>query len=324
MKDKYHKGLYPTIEPYSHELVAVGDGHHLYVERCGNENGIPVIFLHGGPGGGCKSDHRQFFDPELYHVFLVDQRGSGRSTPYGGIESNSTNHLIKDLELIRNRYGVNKFVLFAGSWGVALALAYAEAFPTSVSGMIFRGSFLARKKDVDWFFQSGANRFLPVQWDRFISSLNVHDASNIPDFLYNAIVSGNQGRMESAARAWDAWSGAVVMFSIDGISTGEPHNVNIESALVKAKIEFHYAKHTYFMTENQLLENVDKLPKVPCKIVHGARDLTCLPESAWLLHKAIPNSAITFLHSAGHLSSEKDMICALIKASDEMAVELSS
>ena len=207
---------------------------------------------------------------------------------------------------------------------MTLALAYAEAFPTSVSGMIFRGSFLARRKDVDWFFGNGANRFLPAQWDRFISSLNMEDISNISDFLYDAIMSGDQERMEAAARAWEIWSGSVVMFSIDGIGSGESHNVNMKSAIVKAKIEFHYAKHGYFMKENQLIEDIDKLPKVSCKIVHGSRDLTCLPESAWLLHKSIPNSSINFLRSAGHLSSEKDMIYGLIEASDEMAAELFS
>jgi proline iminopeptidase len=323
MNDKKKKGLYPSIKPYSQGLVAVGDGHKIYVERCGNKDGIPVIFLHGGPGGGCKSDHRQFFNPDLYHIFLVDQRGSGRSTPYGGIEHNSTTHLIDDIELIRNKYNVRKFVLFAGSWGVALALAYAETFPNSVSGMIFRGSFLARKKDVDWFFYDGASRFLPSQWDQFVTSLKINDVSNVSDFLYNEIVSGVQERMESVAKAWEAWSGAVVMFSIDGVSSGEFHSINIESALVKAKIEFHYAKNSYFLKENQLIENINNIPAVPCKIVHGARDLTCLPETAWLLHKAIPGSTVTFLHSAGHLSSEKDMIYALIQASDEMAVTLS-
>jgi proline iminopeptidase len=324
MSSEKKKGLYPKIEPYAEELVPVGDGHQIYVERCGNKKGIPVVFLHGGPGGGCKSDHRQFFNPKKYHIFLLDQRGSGRSIPYGSVVANTTNHLIKDLELIRKLYSVNKFVLFAGSWGVTLALAYAEAFPTSVSGMIFRGSFLARRKDVDWFFGNGANRFLPAQWDRFISSLNMEDISNISDFLYDAIMSGDQERMESAARAWEIWSGSVVMFSIDGIGSGESHNINMKSAIVKAKIEFHYAKHGYFMKENQLIEDIDKLPKVSCKIVHGSRDLTCLPESAWLLHKLIPNSSINFLRSAGHLSSEKDMIYGLIEASDEMAAELSS
>lgn len=313
--------LYPPLEPTTIESLDVGDGHRLHVEQCGRPDGIPVVFLHGGPGGGCKADHRQFFDPAHYRVFLVDQRGAGRSQPLGGVMANTTHHLIADLELIRRRYGVDRWLLFGGSWGAALALAYAQACPERVSAMILRGTFLARQRDVAWFFGDGANRLLPREWARFEAAVQAPPGVDLAAFLHAGIFADDAQRVERIARAWEAWSGAVVMYSLDEAGTGSAGGA-LESAIAKARIEMHYARHGYFLEDDQLLGAADRLPQVPTIIVHGARDITCPSESAWAVHRALPGSRLEILHTAGHLSSEKPMIDALIRATDELVERL--
>jgi len=318
------RSLYPPVEPATVESLDVGDGHTLYVEQCGRSDGIPVIFLHGGPGGGCKADHRQFFDPAHYRVFLVDQRGAGRSRPLGGVTANTTQHLIADLELIRRRYAIERWLLFGGSWGAALALAYAEACPDRVSAMILRGTFLARQRDVAWFFGEGANRLLPREWSRFESAIQAAPGVELVEFLHDGLFSDDPVRVERIARAWEAWSGAVVMYSLDAADAGTAGGAGgaLETAIAKARIEIHYARHGYFLEDNQLLAAAGQLPQVPTIIVHGARDITCPSESAWAVHRAQPGSRLEILHTAGHLSSEKPMIDALIRATDELVDRL--
>ncbi|MEX2479538.1 MAG: prolyl aminopeptidase [Gammaproteobacteria bacterium] len=314
--------LYAPLQPYQVEQLDVGDGHVLHVEQCGRPDGIPVLFLHGGPGSGCKADHRQFFDPALYRIFLVDQRGAGRSTPFGGVATNTTRHLIDDLERIRSRHAIDRWLLFGGSWGAALALAYAEDCPDRVSGMILRGTFLARRRDVDWFFSNGANRLLPLEWDRFMSDLQAPPGADLGQFMYDGILAEDQPVVERIARAWEAWSGAVVMYSIDSapsVAAAGP----LELAIGKARMEMHYAQHGYFLEENQLLDRAHRLPRVPTIIVHGARDITCPSESAWIMHRALPHSRLQILRTAGHLSSEGPMVDALVRATDELARQLS-
>lgn len=311
------RGLYPTQNVLSAEMLDVGGGHAIHVEHCGSESGIPVVFLHGGPGSGCKADHRQFFDPERYHIVLIDQRGSGRSKPFGGVENNTTKLLVEDLERVREHFDIDQWVLFGGSWGATLALAYAESWPQRVLGMILRGSFLARRCDVEWFFGQGANRLLPQQWQRFVDHVELQAGADICQYLHDGIFSSDPKVVERVAAAWDAWSGAVVMFSIDkadGTGAGP-----IATAIAKARIEMHYAHNRYFMKENQLLEQSSSLPHVPTTLVHGARDLTCPADSAWLLHRAIGDSKLEILRTAGHLSSERPMIDALVRATDTMA-----
>ncbi|MGR8921083.1 MAG: prolyl aminopeptidase [Gammaproteobacteria bacterium] len=314
------RDLYPALEPFSTEMLDVGDGHTVYVERCGNPDGLPAVFLHGGPGSGCKPDHRQFFDPRRYHVVLFDQRGSGRSRPYGGVEHNTTQHLLADMETIRGRYGIERWVLFGGSWGAALALAYAERHSERVSALLLRGSFLARRRDVDWFFGGGANRLLPEQWQRFVDDLGLADVDDLPRALYEGIFSGDDKRVRAVAAAWERWSGAVVMFSIDELAGGA--NGPEEAAIAKARLEMHYARNGYFIEEGELVARLDQLPAVPTRIIHGARDLTCPAESAWLLQRAIPGATLELLRTAGHLSSERPMIDALVRATDAMADRL--
>ena len=309
--------LYPPCEPWSVEHLDVGQGHQLYIEQCGHRGGIPAVFLHGGPGSGCKADHRQFFNPARYHIVLLDQRGSGRSTPLGSVTDNTTSHLVEDLERIRAHCGIDAWVLFGGSWGSALAIAYAQAHPERVLGMVLRGSFLARQGDVDWFFRDGARRFLPAQWQTFTERVAAPDNGELIEHLHSGIFGANEAVANQFAQAWDAWSTAVVMFSFDQAPSDGASEAG--RALVKARIELHYARHRYFLRENQLLAEAERLPRVPTTLVHGARDLTCTADAAWALHQAIPNSRLEILRSAGHLSSERPMVDALIRASDEMA-----
>lgn len=312
--------LYPPRAPRVVEVFEVGDGHRVHVEECGRPDGLPVVFLHGGPGSGCKPDHRQFFDPDKYRVFLVDQRGAGRSQPWGGIEGNTTSALVGDLELIRARKGVDRWVLFGGSWGAALALAYAETHPERVCGLVLRGTFLARRRDVDWFFGGGANRLLPREWAQFEDALGEPLTDDLAGQLHAAVFGDDEARIARAARAWEAWSGAVVTYSFDHLDAAAPGP--LDAAIVKTRIEMHYARNAYFLAEDQLLRDAPRVPRVPSIVIHGARDITCPCESAWAVHRALPGSRLEVLRTAGHLSGEPPMVDALVRAADEIAAWL--
>ncbi len=312
--------LHPPLAAHTTLQLDVGNGHRLHVERCGTPGAIPVVFLHGGPGSGCKADHRQFFAPQSYDVVLFDQRGAGRSAPYGGVEHNDTHALVADMERIREHFGIGQWVVFGGSWGAALALAYAESHPERVLGIVLRGSFLARRRDLAWFVGDGANRLLPMQWQRFIDNVGVPVDEELITHLHRAVFSSESAAVERVARAWDAWSTAVVMFSLE--SAGDAGASELASAIAKCRIEMHYAAHHYFLDDNQLLRDVHRLPRVPTTIIHGARDLTCTAEAGWSLHRALPGSRFEILRTAGHLSSETPMVDALVRAADEMAVAL--
>lgn len=306
---------YPATEARSYAHLDVGDGHRVYYEEGGNADGIPVVFLHGGPGSGCKPSHRQFFAPERYRNVLVDQRGSGKSTPLGAVESNSTQHLVADLERIREHLGIERWLLFGGSWGAALALYYAETHPHRVLGIVLRGTFLARRRDVDWFFTEGANRMLPRGWDAFKQV--VGEPADMIQYLYDVVFGDDDAAAQRVARAWANWSQEVVTYAIDNIG-GEMQEA-MSSVMAKTRLELHYAKNGYFIRENQLLDDVHLLPDVPITIIHGQRDLTCTADAAWDLHRAISGSKLRILRTAGHLSGETAMTDALLDAADEMA-----
>lgn len=312
--------LYPPLAAHTTVQLDVGDGHRLHVERCGTPGAIPVVFLHGGPGSGCKPDHRQFFASSAYDIILFDQRGAGRSTPYGGVEHNHTPALVADMERIREHFGLSQWVVFGGSWGATLGLAYAQAHPQRALGLVLRGSFLARARDLAWFAGDGANRLLPMQWQRFVDNAGVPVDERLLEHLHAAVFSPDRAVVERAARAWDAWSTAVVMFSLE--SGGDAGVSDLNSAIAKCRIEMHYAAHHYFLEEDQLLRDAHRLPRVPTTIIHGARDLTCTAEAGWSLHRAIAGSRLEILRTAGHLSSEAPMIDALVRAADEMAVAI--
>ncbi len=309
---------YPPSETRSSGWLSTAEGHDVYYEEGGAPDGLPVVFLHGGPGAGCKPSHRQFFDPDRYRSFLVDQRGAGRSRPFGGIEHNTTQHLIGDLERLRDVAGVERWVLFGGSWGAALALAYAERHPERVAGMVLRGSFLARERDLEWFLGDGVRRILPEAWAEFTAAIDMET----PDVaqLYHIVTGSDAAAAERMARAWMQWSTAVVMFALDTLEAAP--DAPAGAILGKARIEVHYARHRYFLAPDELLRDAGRLPRVPTTIIHGARDLTCPAESAWALHQAMPGSRLVVLRTAGHLSGEPAMSAALVEAADDMARQL--
>ncbi len=312
---------YPATNPTRSEMLAVGDhGHKIYFEEGGDPAGVPVVFLHGGPGSGCKPGHRQFFAPDKYRSVLIDQRGAGKSTPFGGVDDNTTQALASDLERVREHLGIDRWVVFGGSWGAALALYDAQTFPNRVLGMVLRGTFLARRRDVDWFFCAGANRLLPRGWHEFEEVVGKRE--NMIEHLYKTVFGDDRDAAEAVARAWARWSGEVVCYAIDNL--GGEGEEPMSTMMAKTRIEFHYAYHDYFIAENQLLANVGLLPDVPISIVHGQRDLTCTPDAAWALHRALPNSTLKILRTAGHLSGESLMTDALLDAADDMLTKIAS
>lgn len=312
--------LYPPIEPYAVHLLDVGNSHTVYVEECGNPAGIPAVFLHGGPGGGCKPYHRSFFDPAVYRAILFDQRGCGRSKPYGLLEHNTTQHLLADMEMIRERLGLDKWLLFAGSWGSTLALLYAQHYPQRVSGIVSRGTFLARQEDLDWYIKDGVNRIYPERWAELLDAL--HGAPH--DDLISAFHAILHGKDELAqrriARAWSAWGGQIALGDEFNPSDLEGHVP--AQVLHQARIELHYGFNRYFIEENQILRDCHLIPKIPIILVHGRRDLVCPVESAFTLRKHLPFAELRVLPTAGHIASPPEMTAALIEAADDMAGRL--
>ncbi len=312
------QALYPYAEATRTATLPVSDGHALYVEEGGTTVGIPIVFLHGGPGSGCKPSHRQFFDPKRYRCFLIDQRGAGRSTPSGGTDGNTLQALVNDLETLRNWAGVERWVLFGGSWGAALALAYAQTHPERVLGMVLRGSFLARSRDLAWFIGDGARRLLPRAWHTFTTAITPYGASAVD---WNAAVHGSDRSAALAvAQAWAQWSTEVVMYGFEHAPGDAPEPA--ELVLAKTRIELHYAAHQYFLEDNQLLRDCSRIPRVPIHLIHGQRDITCPPEAAWELHRALPWSTLEILRTAGHLSGESAIQDALLRAADRLALTL--
>ena len=314
--------LYPLIKPNCQRFLESGRDR-IYYEEAGPEQGVPVVFLHGGPGSGCKPSHRQFFNPEHYRSVLVDQRGAGKSTPYGDVDSNTTQLLVEDLENIRTELGIDKWVLFGGSWGAALALYYAINHPERVSAIVLRGTFLARRYDVDWFFEHGASRLLPADWAQFQTGIRdlLCQGESILDCLYRCTFESDEKTRDKAAALWAQWSEAVVMYSFNTVPKAEEAE-STEAMRAKTRIEMHYAKHNYFMPDSYLLDEAKRIPKVPVKIIHGLRDITCTPDAGWAIHQRIPHSEFSLLRDAGHLSGERAMTEALVKASDELIAVL--
>jgi len=314
--------LYPELEAFSINILESDSGHSVYFEQSGNESGIPVIFFHGGPGSGCNENHRRYFNPEKYRTILFDQRGCNRSTPNGLVENNTTQDILEDIECIRKKLKIEKWLLFGGSWGATLALLYAEQYPNHVTGIILRGTFLARQCDFDWFAKSGANKIFPDYWLEFISCFSDDEKTNLVDTIYEKVFSDDRNIQLEAAKTWSLWAGRVVTHSLSGEYILE---IEDEDKLInEVKIEMHYAKNKYFIMENQILENSSKIPNVPVSIIHGRKDLTCLPESSWSVHQALidsnkKNSKLVIVSDAGHLASEPAMIDALITETDEMA-----
>jgi proline iminopeptidase len=306
--------LYPELTPNNTYQLEVGGGHTVYMEESGNPEGIPVLFLHGGPGGGSTEKHRRYFNPKKYRIVIFDQRGANRSTPSGLVEANSTEDLLNDMEAIREKLGIDKWMLFGGSWGATLALLYAQTYPDKILAMILRGSFLARKEDLFWFTELGANRLLPDYWADFLKVID--DDEDIINAYHERIHGSDKDKSLAAARSWSNWNARVVTYLIfDGELEQEPNEVTLHNAM----IETHYAKNNYFLDDNQILNNIQNIPDVPVRIIHGRRDITCTADASWQLHQAIKNSELQLIPDGGHLASDKAICDALIQATDDYA-----
>ena len=309
--------LYPEINEVISYTVEVDSPHKVYVEECGNPDGVPVVFLHGGPGSGCNANHRRYFNPEKYRIVLFDQRGCGRSTPHGCLDNNTTQDLVDDIEAIRQQLGIEKWIIFAGSWGVTLALLYAQQFKEHVLGMILRGAFLASKRDMDWFFTDGVCRLFPELWQKFSTSLpRLNESETLLSNYHRCLFADDTELNKKAALAWSEWTDSIVTWRLP--KSDDAATDNIDKLIRKVQLEVHYANNQYFLEENQLLNNIAKIQELPTMLIHGRRDITCPVESSWLIHNALTDSTLRILPDAGHLADESEMIEALVRATDEI------
>ena len=307
--------LFPPIDPFNSDFISV-DGHEIYYEQCGNPNGKPAIFLHGGPGGGGSKTVRQFFDPKIYHIVVFDQRGCGRSKPHVLLEKNTTWDLVSDIELIRDRLKINKWLVFGGSWGSTLALAYAQSHPGAVSEMVLRGIFMLRKKELDWFYQEGASNIFPEAWGDFIGIIDEDKRNNLMG-AYSEIFNGEDKKKSlDAAIAWSRWEAACS--SLDYSPERVKSFSSPEFALAFALIENHYFINGGFLEhENQLLDGVDKIRSIPTVIVQGRYDIVCPPTTALELANRWPEASLRMCPFAGHSAFEEEISHELIKATNE-------
>ncbi|MBV1909565.1 MAG: prolyl aminopeptidase [Kangiellaceae bacterium] len=312
--------LYPEIKSNQTYTLETDDGHQVYYEESGSIDGIPLVLLHGGPGAGCTPRYRRYSDPEKYRVILVDQRGSGRSTPHAELENNTTQHLIKDLEAIRQNLGIEKWVVMGGSWGVTLALAYAETHPQQVLGMILRGTFLGRKQDIDWLYSDGTRRIFPDYWQEFVQPIPENEQCDIVSAFHKRLTGQNELAKMGAAKAWSYWEAVV--------ATLEPNHSLVDSfsnphlAIGMARISTHYFINKCFLEENQLLDNAHQLKGIPGIIIHGRYDMLCPVENAWSLQAVWPDAEVRIIRDAGHSATEAGIIDALVRATKTMYQEL--
>ena len=313
--NKNLRTLYPEIQPYNSGYFQADAEHSIYFEECGNPKGKPALFLHGGPGSGCSPYHRQFFNPSKYRIILIDQRGAGKSKPHASLNNNTTWDLIKDLENLRTRLDISKWLVFGGSWGSTLSLAYAQTHPERVSELVLRGIFLCRPHELKWFYQHGAHFLFPDEFEKYNSVIPASERNDLIAAFYKKLTSDDQKTRFEAAAAWSRWEGATLSLlpNLEKISEfTEPQH-----ALSLARIECHYfMNNAFFKTENQLLENVDRIRKIPSVIVHGRYDVICPVENAWALHKAWPESKLEIIPDAGHAAFEPGIVDALVRATD--------
>ncbi len=307
--------LYPEIEPYSAGMLKLDAVHKMYWEQSGNPDGVPVAFLHGGPGAGASPAHRRFFDPAHYRIVIFDQRGAGRSTPLGELKENTTPHLIADIERLRIHLGIKRWLVFGGSWGSTLALAYGEAHPDSCTGFILRGIFLCRRSEIDWFLY-GLRALFPEPWRAFTALIPENERSNLLAAYYKRLSDPDPDVHLPAARAWSTYEGACSTLrpSPETVSYFAADRV----ALGLARIEAHYFSHDIFLPENSLLENVGRIRQLPCLIVQGRYDAVCPIVSADELHLAWPEATYIVVADAGHSAWEPGITAELVKATEQL------
>jgi proline iminopeptidase len=313
--------LYPSVKPHNSGFLRVSDVHEIYFEECGNPRGKPAVFLHGGPGGGTDAKMRRFFDPKRYRIVLFDQRGSGKSRPLASLDQNTTWDLVADTERVREHLGIDKWLVFGGSWGSTLALAYAETHPDRVTEMVLRGIFLLRRSELEWFYQNplGAGSLYPDLWEQYVEPIPEAERGDMMAAYHRRLTSGDKDVIRRAATAWSVWEGAtsylrlnpdyVTKFREDGAYAG-----------AFARIECHYFVNGGFLrNENQLLEDVVRIRHIPAVIVQGRYDIVCPARSAWDLHKAWPEADLRIVPDSGHSAFEVGVRSELINATDRFA-----
>ncbi|WP_067518866.1 prolyl aminopeptidase [Endozoicomonas ascidiicola] len=314
--------LYPAIKPYATHHLQVDDIHELYIEECGSQDGIPVLFVHGGPGAGCTDKSRCFFDPEKYRIILFDQRGCGQSKPHAELKQNETSLLIEDIEKIREMLSIEQWLLFGGSWGSTLSLLYAQAHPKRVSGLILRGVFLSRQQDFDWLYKEGASRMFPDHWAHFLELIPEAEQGDLLEAYYQRLFGDDELARMNAAKHWSLWEGNIATLRpnhelVDHFS--EPH-----LALSLSRIECHYFRNHSFIDAGQILENMGLIASIPGVIIHGRYDMICPLDNAQALADHWPKADLQIVRDAGHASCEPGITDALVRATDDFARRLSS
>ena len=310
--------LYPPIEPYRVEYLPVSDLHTLYVEECGSPTGKPVVFLHGGPGGGTQPLYRQFFDPQRWRIVLFDQRGCGRSQPHAELRENTTWDLVADIERIRVHLGIDQWVVFGGSWGSTLALAYAQTHPERCRGLILRGIFTLRRQEIQWFYQSGASYLFSDAWETYLAAIPAAEQDDLVGAYYRRLTSDDKATRLAAARAWSVWEASTSKLIPDPTLLEKFGEDTFAAAF--ARIECHYFIHGgFFKGDRYLLDHVDTIRHLPAVIVQGRYDVVCPMQTAWELHRAWPEAEFILLEDAGHSATEPGIIHALLEASDRFA-----
>ena len=309
--------LYPAIEPYRTGYLDTGDGHQVYWEMSGNPDGKPAVFLHGGPGAGCSAAHRRLFDPKKYRVMLFDQRGCGRSKPHASLENNTTWDLVKDIESLRAVMGVDKWLVFGGSWGSTLALAYAEKHPAHVSELVVRGIFTLKKREIDWYYQEGASNLFPDLWESFVAPIPEAERGDLVGAYRKRLVGSDPKAQLEAARAWSVWEGSTIK-----LLPNKQNSTNYgqdQFALAFARIENHYFTHGGWMDDGQLIRDAGKLKNIPGIIIQRRYDVCTPAVTAWELHRAWPEADFVIVDDAGHAFDEPGIMNQLIEATDRFA-----
>lgn len=310
---------YPAIEPYSTGRLRVSSIHEIYFEESGNPKGKPVLFVHGGPGGGTDPSHRRFFDPERYRIILFDQRACGKSTPHACLEENTTWHLVEDMETLRKQLGIARWQVFGGSWGSTLALAYAQTHPEVVTELVLRGIFLLRKQEIDWFYQFGTSEIFPDAWEAFRDAIPPDERHHFLTAYYKRLTSEDAEVRRQAAQAWSIWEGRTSKLIPDNMLI--QHFENPEFALAFARIECHYfINKGFFASDDALLRGIDRIRHIPATIVQGRYDVVCPMTSAWALHREWPEAELIIVPDAGHAAGEAGNSRALVAATDRYAL----
>jgi proline iminopeptidase len=311
------RGFYPEIEPYETGMLDVGDGHQIYWERFGTKGAKPAVFLHGGPGGATGPGNRRLFDPALYDVMMFDQRGCGKSIPHASIDANTTWHLVADIERLRELMGVETWLVFGGSWGSTLALAYSETHPERVSELVLRGIYTLTRAELDWYYQFGVSEMFPDKWERFIAPIPKEERHEMMAAYRRRLTGTDREEQLRCAVAWSTWEGETITLLPN--PDYSDHFYDPEFALAFARIENHFFVHAGWLEEGQLLRDAHKLKDIPGVIIHGRYDMPCPAKYAWQLHKAWPKADFHLIEGAGHAYLEPGILDQLIRATDRFA-----